>query len=291
MEQSIPMIDQTPPRLIDYHMHTGVTIDSAMKETDACERALSLGIHEIAFTNHIMLNQPDHIMSSQACLVHWERIQACQKRYPDLSIRLGVEMDYYPGREQDIAATLHEYAQLLGRPLDLVLGSIHELNGVFFSNKQHAPELYKDRDPASVYHEYFALATQAVRSRLFDIMAHPDLIKKYTYGLTRPVAFSDYKAAVEPYIDALLECGVGMELNTKGLKLKIKEAYPSNEMLELYLSKARALEVDPILTMGSDAHHVDDIGGFLPEAAAILRGLGVEELTCFNHHIKSTWKL
>ena len=34
-----------------------------MKETDACERALSLGIHEIAFTNHIMLNQPDYLMS------------------------------------------------------------------------------------------------------------------------------------------------------------------------------------------------------------------------------------
>jgi hypothetical protein len=90
MERSTPVIDQKPPRLIDYHMHTGVTVDSVMKETEACERALSLGIHEIAFTNHIMLNQPDHRMSSQACLVHWERIQACQKQYPDLSIRLGL---------------------------------------------------------------------------------------------------------------------------------------------------------------------------------------------------------
>ena len=78
--------------------------------------------------------------------------------------------------------------------------------------------LYKDRDLVSVYNEYFPLATRAVRSRLFDIMAHPDLIKKFTYELTPRVAFADYRAAVEPYIDALLETGVGMELNTKGLK-------------------------------------------------------------------------
>jgi histidinol-phosphatase (PHP family) len=291
MERSTLMIDQKAPRLIDYHMHTGVTVDSVMKETEACERALSLGIHEIAFTNHIMLNQPNHRMSSQACLVHWERIQVCQKQHPDLSIRLGVEMDYYPGREQDIAATLHEYEQLLGRPFDLVLGSIHELNGVFFSNKHQAPALYKDRNLVSLYSEYFQVAAQAVRSRLFDIMAHPDLIKKFTYELTPRVAFADYRAAVEPYIDALLETGVGMELNTKGLRIKLHEAYPSNEMLELYLSKARASGVDPILTLGSDAHHAEQVGGCLLEGAETLRRLGVGEIARFNGHMRSTWAL
>src|SRR5512142_3216583 len=142
------MMDSPLPRLMDYHLHTAVTVDARMSESEACERASALGIREIAFTNHIMLNQPAYRMSAQACAVHWENIQACRKAYPALEIKLGIEVDYYPGREQEIADAIAEYERVLGRPFDVVLGSIHELNGVFFSNQHHAPDLYKDRDLA-----------------------------------------------------------------------------------------------------------------------------------------------
>ncbi len=285
------MMELPAQGLIDYHMHTAVTTDGNMSEAEACERAVALGIREIAFTNHVMLNQPKYLMSPEACLAHWQRIQACQGRYPQLTVRLGIEIDYYPGREREIAATIRAYELLLNRPLDVVLGSIHELNGVFFSNKHYAPDLYRGRDLTSLYSEYFSVATQAVRSGLFDVMAHPDLIKKYTYELAPRLAFSDYKPAVEAYTDALLETGVGIELNTKGLKIKLHEAYPSNELLELYVSKARVSGVDPVITLGSDAHHADDVGGYLWEAASILRSLGVSEIARFEAHIRSSCRL
>ncbi len=278
-------------KLIDYHTHTGVTVDARMSEDEACAQALARGIHEIAFTNHLMLNQPAYLMSAEACLAHWERIQACQKNYRGLKIRLGLEVDYYPGREMEIEQTLAEYERRLGRPLDLVLGSVHELNGVFFSNQHYAPALFDDQDPVAVYCEYFSVATQAVRSRLFDIMAHPDLIKKYTYELNPPVAFAKYRIAVEPYVDALLETGTGIELNTKGLKLKVSEPYPSRELLELYLDKARAAGKRPILTIASDAHLPGDVGDHLQEGAMLLRELGVNELARFEHRRRSTWRL
>ena len=285
------MMEQQPAKLIDYHMHAAVSIDSRMKEAEACERALSLGIHEIAFTNHLMLNQPHYFMSPQACVTHWEQIQACQKLYPELGIRVGIEMDYYPGREQDIADTLGRYEQLMGRPFDLVLGSVHELDGVFFSNKNHAPDLFKAHDLVSVYCDYFRVATEAVRSGLFDIMAHPDLIKKYTYVLTDPLPFAEYRGAVAPYLDALLEMGVAMEVNMKGLRPPLNEAYPSTGMLELYISKARAMGVEPIFTMGSDAHQAEVVGLCLPEGAAHLRSLGVSRLASFNARQRSAWEL
>ncbi len=279
------------PLLIDYHLHTAVTIDGKMHEAEACEQALARGIHEIAFTNHLMLNQPDYCMSRPACQAHWEQIQACQKRHPDLIIRLGIEVDYYPGREQEIGATVRDYEELLGRPFDVVLGSVHELDDVFFSNQRLAPALYKGRDPVSLYREYFLVAAQAVRSGLFDVMAHPDLIKKYAYELIPPPAFAEYRAAVERYIQALLDTGVGMELNTKGLKLKVNEAYPSKDMLEVYLSSARAAGTDPILTLGSDAHKAEEVGDHLQEGRAILRELGVQEISRFEGHIRSAREL
>jgi len=275
------------PRLMDYHLHTAVTIDGKMGEIGACDRALSLGIKEIAFTNHVMLTQPDYTMSPASFLDHWEQIQSCKQRYPQINICLGIEMDYYLNREKEIEATLESYEKSIGRPFDLVLGSVHEIKGGFFSSKYVAPGFFKDRDLVSLYCDYFELAAKAVNSRLFDIIAHPDLIKKYTYELTPPVPFDNYRLSVEPFIDALINCGVGLEVNTKGLKLEVKEAYPSIEFLELYLSKAKAFGSEPIITLGSDAHKVDDVGFCIYEAAANLRKLGVRYLTSFENRNKS----
>jgi len=291
MKQNTRMIEMQPPRLMDYHMHTAVTIDGRMNEIEACERALSQGLREIAFTSQLILNQPDYTISPEAFVAHWDQIQSCQQRYPMMKIRVGIEMDYYPGREQEIAASLRNYEELINRPFDFVLGSIHELKGVFFSNKHQAAELFRDCDLIALYLDYFDLAAQAVQSQLFDIMAHPDLIKKYTHVLTSPVPFDTYRPAVELFIDALLESSVGIEVNTKGRISKMKETYPSHEFLELYLSKAKSSGIEPILTLGSDAHKVDEVGGYILEEATILRKLGVGKLASFEKRMKSPFEM
>jgi histidinol-phosphatase (PHP family) len=245
---------------MDYHLHTAVTIDGNMQEVEACEHASALGIQEIAFTNHVMLNQPDYLISPTSFIKHWENIQECQKRYPQLQIRLGIEMDYYPNREGDIAVKIQNYEGLIGRPFDFILGSIHNIRGGLFSNKSAAIPFFKDREIVATYHEYFELATCTIRSRLFNIMAHPDLIKKYTNQLTPLVPFESYQDAVELFIAELVTCEVGIEINTKGLQRPVQEPYPSDEFLELYISRSRALGKDPIITLGSDAHVVKDVG-------------------------------
>src|SRR5512137_2138766 len=95
--------------LIDYHLHTAATIDSNITENQVCEQALKMGIDEIAFTNHIMPNQPDYVISPKGFVAHWEQIQVCQQRHPKMKIRLGIEMDYYLGRGDEIAQTLQNY--------------------------------------------------------------------------------------------------------------------------------------------------------------------------------------
>jgi histidinol-phosphatase (PHP family) len=275
------------PRLIDYHLHTAVTIDGNMNEFEACERALAMGIHEIAFTNHVMLNQPNYLISSASFQKHWENIQRCKERYPRLQIRLGIEMDYYPDRETEIGATIEFYERLIGHSFDIVLGSVHEIRGGFFSNKHLAPGFFKDRDLISLYCEYFSLVTMAVKSRLYDVIAHPDLIKKYTDDLTPPVPFESYKSSVESFITMLIKCNVGIEVNTKGLKLKVKEPYPSMEFLKLYISKARSAGTDPIITLGSDAHRVDDIGFGISEMIESLHKMRVNKIASFESRKKS----
>lgn len=275
--------------LMDYHVHTAVTIDGRMTEVQACERAILMGMQEIAFTNHVMLTEPEYTISPQALHKHWRQVEACQSRYPQLAIRLGLEVDYYEGREEDIAGAIEQYEKQLGRPFDLVLGAVHHLKGVFFSSEDHAPELFNNHDIETLYRDYFALATMAAESRLFDVMAHPDLIKKFVGVLSPHVPFRQYRAEAESFVDAVLVSNTGLEMNTKGYKHKVGEAYPTDELLALYLAKARACGSEPIVTLGSDAHKVEDVGGHISEGAMTLQKLGLRTIMRYEKRKPSSF--
>jgi histidinol-phosphatase (PHP family) len=279
------------PGLVDYHLHTAVTVDAHATEAGCCQRAVALGLGEIAFTNHVMLLYPDYTISPEELVEHWAQIQACQQRYPELTIRLGLEMDYYEGREDDIAATILRYEDLIGRRFDFILGAIHHLNGVRFSSSRHAAALFNDHEVEAIYHDFFVLMAKAARSDLFDVMAHPDLIKKYTGKLYPPVPFDRYRAPVEAFIESLLEAGVGIELNLSGLKRSVAEIYPSDQLLSLYLSEAKARGVEPIVTIGSDAHRVEDVGAYLSEGVKALRRAGHNTITLFERREQITFRL
>jgi len=268
--------------LVDYHLHTAVTVDADMTEAEACQRAVALGLREIAFTNHVMLRYPDYTISPPELVEHWTQIQICQQRYPELTIRLGLEVDYYEGEEDEIASTIQRYEDLIGRGFDLILGGAHYLNGVRFSSTNQASALFKDQEVEPIYHDYFALMTKAVRSGLFDVMAHPDLIKKYTGELHPPVPFDRYRAPVEAFIVSLLEAEVGIEVNPSGLRRPVAEIYPSDELLSLYLSEAKARGAEPIITLGSDAHQLERVGERLGEGVMALQRVGHNTITLFE---------
>lgn len=277
--------------LVDYHLHTAVTVDARATEEGCCQRAVALGLREIAFTNHVMLRYPDYTISPEELVDHWAQIQVWQQRYPELTIRLGLEMDYYEGREDDIAATILRYEDLIGRRFDFILGAIHHLNGVRFSSSRHAPALFNNQEVEAIYHDFFVLMAKAACSGFFDVMAHPDLIKKYTGKLHPPVPFDRYRALVEAFIESLLESGVGIEVNPSGLKRSVAEIYPSDPLLALYLSEARARGVEPIVTLGSDAHRVEDVGARLSEGVKALRRAGHNTLTLFERRERFAFHL
>ncbi len=134
----------------------------------------------------------------------------------------------------------------------------------------------------AIYHDFFVLMAMAAQSGLFDVMAHPDLVKKYAGKLHPPVPFDRYRAPVEGFIESLLESKVGIEVNPSGLKRSVAEIYPSDQFLSLYLSEAKARGVEPIVTLGSDAHRVEDVGARLSEGIMTLQRAGHNMVTLFD---------
>jgi len=65
---------------------------------------------------------------------------------------------------------------------DFVIGSLHYVKGCEISNVQLANESFreklKDTDPWDIYSEYFRILKKAIETRLFDVVAHPDIYKR-----------------------------------------------------------------------------------------------------------------
>jgi histidinol-phosphatase (PHP family) len=126
-----------------------------------------------------------------------------------------------------------------------------------------------------VWERYFELVAEAVRSGLFDILAHPDLVKMW--GPERPWPERDLRFHYEPAVEAIAETGIAVELSTAGLRKPVGEIYPSRELCEM------CIEAGTAFALSSDAHAPDYVGYEYGRAVDLLRELRVEEICVFEN--------
>jgi histidinol-phosphatase (PHP family) len=88
-------------------------------------------------------------------------------------IRLGLEVDYYPGRMDDVADLLAGY------PFDLLLGSVHWLGAWGFDQLGHplVEEQWAAREIEAVWDAYVSAIEELAATGTADVLAHPDLAK------------------------------------------------------------------------------------------------------------------
>ena len=247
--------------LLDYHMHTRLT-DGAMEPADYARVAIARGLDEICFTDHAPLGNRDTNWTMKLAdldtYVGW--IRDAQQQFPKLSIKLGLEVDFFPGREDWIRELTGLY------PWDFILGSVHFIGDW---PVDRSADDWKTEDVTERWQQYFDLWEQAARTRLFDSMAHPDLPKKFS--IRPPLAFD-----CRPALRAVQEAGCAIEVSTAGLRKPCREIYPSEEFLRL----ARQLDIP--ITFGSDAHIPDDTGADFDKGVALARRCGYDKLCRFT---------
>ena len=186
-------------------------------------------------------------------------VQQARKDHPQLSIRLGLEVDFMPGQETWIRklAGLH--------PWDYFIGSVHYVGSWDIDNPRKLSE-WKKHDPYEVWSMYFDLLTQAAESGLFEIIGHADLPKKFGIYPER-----DCTPLFERFLQAAARAQVAMELNTAGLRKDCREIYPAPRIVQLAKKHGVAI------TFGSDAHAPGEVGMNFTEALALARAAGYQE--------------
>jgi len=262
--------------LVDYHMHTIRCGHAEGRLEEYAARAVDAGLREIGFSDHFpLLHMEDATLSMRLdeLPVYVQEVEGLRAGFPGLPIRLGIEVDYLPETAPRLPSLLNAY------PFDYVMGSLHFVDGWGFDDPRYT-DGYEGRDLLALWKRYFELLGEAAESGLFDILAHPDLIKKFGF---RPDA--DVRHLYEACLDRVAAAGIAVEVSTAGLRKPVGEIYPSEDFLRL------CLERDIAVTLGSDAHHPREVGEGFEEALRLLRRVGYKELAGFSGHMRSSFEL
>ena len=225
-----------------------------------------------------MLGVSEHVHRFQQALTVWRHPWWERNAVDDLDaycgfvreqtdLKLGIEADFVPGREDRMANLLDQ------REWDYVLGSVHFLRDAAVDMAEW--DVWRSGDADSVWRRYFETLGEAARSGLFDVLAHPDLVK--VWGPQRPRPSGDLRRFYDLAMEGIADSDVAVEVSTAGLRKPAGEIYPAPAFLEMCLEAGRPL------TLSSDAHLPDQLGHEYDRAVDLLGSLGVTELAVFEN--------
>ena len=265
--------------LTDYHVHLRPDAPDTPPErhfTPANAERYRVAAEEQGIAE---LGVAEHIYRFTAALDVWEHPfwrewarddldRYCEFVREETDLRLGIEADFVAGREDHMANVLE------AREWDYVVGSVH-----FLRDRSVDTEDYSvwgaGESPERLWRRYFDTVAESARSGLYDIVAHPDLVK--VWGDRAPRPDGDLRYFYEPAVEAFAEAGVAVEVSTAGLRKPAGEIYPSREYLEM------VVDAGCPIALSSDAHSPDQIGFRYEQAVELLASLGVGELAVFEN--------
>jgi histidinol-phosphatase (PHP family) len=283
--------------VLDYHLHlwphseheTPLQIEQL---ADYCVRAQAAGVTELAVTEHLFrFRQADALLGgfwddervppalAESMARYWKfhvtadldaYVQCAQEaKAAGLPVVIGLEVDYYEGRMDDVADLLAGY------PFDVLLGSVHWVGAWRFDDLNDPVSLaeWSVRQVDDCRDAYTDAMEELAASRSCDVLAHPDLIKVAGYVPDAPGEWWDRLA------EAAAASGMAAEVSSAGWRKPVGEQYPAAGLLERFVARAVPL------TTASDAHRLEHVADRADDLRAVLGAVGAEELQGYRARV------
>ncbi len=257
----------------DLHMHSTYSLDGSNTIAELCEQALALGLTHIAVTDHVEW-LPDGSHQRPDFDRYFDEMRTCQQQYAmrGLTLLTGLELGNPHEHRAEVDALLasHPFDVVIGSlhwlngqnihfagvfagrdPYDVVIGSLHWLNG----QNIHFAGVFAGRDPYDVYSLYFDAIAQVAASVDCGIIAHFDRIfwpGSVKFGLPQ---IARVERAVRRAMQTIVAHGCVLELNTRFLTHAPNWSDSLLQVLRWYREEGGAF-----VAVNSDAHRTAEIG-------------------------------
>lgn len=247
----------------DYHMHTNLT-DGANSHEEMILSAIEKGFDEIGFSDHFCIRQRvNWAVNTEGIADLEKKIRDMREKFGSrINILFGLETDYFSDWEDELKKALRLY------DFDYVIGSVHFLDDWNYDTDKSR---YAEFKPDYLYEWYFAELHKAVKSGLFDYMAHPDLIKKHRIWPEKSKT-NLYRETAKLFASS----GVAFEVNTSGIDRPCGEFFPGKELLSEFFKAGVPV------TLGSDSHKAEQIGRYFENAKKVLIETGYKTIVRFK---------
>lgn len=251
----------------DLHLHTKFSSDSQTEPEAIIKKAIALGLPYICFTDHSEFDYPDGLFNLNT-QDYFSELSSLKEKYKNqIHILIGVEQ----GLETAKAVQINNFLQK--HPFDFIIGSSHMVNGA----DPYYPVFFEGRSTYDAVCEYFKSVLDNLKVfNNFDVYGHIDYVIRYALIPDTDYSFEKYKDYLIPILNTIIKNGKGIELNTGGFRSKLKEANPSLEILKKYRELGGS-----IITVGSDAHTLDDLSSHFDKAKEYLITAGFNYYNVF----------
>lgn len=206
---------------VEHHAHTTRTDGTATIE-ESIATARQRGLRSLAFTEHVRRDTDWFADFAR-------EIRTARREAPAIEVLIGCEAKALdPGGDLDASDAIL-------RECDIVLGSVHR-----FPDGRGGVLRFEDVPQAELAETETELALGLLRNAPIDVLAHPGGMYQRRHG-------SFPEPLMRRILEASLERGIAVEISTSYLR----EVEPFLRLCS---------EVDPFVSIGSDAHRLSDIG-------------------------------
>ena len=267
----------------DFHLHTSFSGDSEADMEEMIQKAIGMGLKDIAFTEHMDLNfpvtdtTPEGFFECNVDSYLYHLLLLRNKYVNDINIRFGLELGLQPDivKQNVKVAKEHDF--------DFIIGSVHVVDGF----DVYDPAYFEGRSDEEAYRSYFEAVYENLRSYSnFDVVGHLDYVVRKGRTLDADYSYAKYSDVFDRILNRIIDLEKGLEVNTAAMKYGLKELNPCTDILRRYKELG-----GEIITVGSDAHKVEDLGRGLDRAEEVLREAGFEYYTVYDARIPVQVKL
>jgi len=257
--------------LLDCHCHSDSSPDGSDPISLMCEVAIEKNLSVLCITDHCEINQYygekyDRRIAQSNLLTRKAKV------FFDNGIELLV------GAEMGQPLQAIEFAELALKHLkyDFVIGSLHNVAG----KKDFYYLDYASENIPLLLDTYLTQLLEMCVWGKFDSLAHLTYPLRYFSSKKEPYNLTPHKPLIDEILRTIIKKEIALEINSSGLRQKIGQALPSQELVARYAELGGRL-----ITVGSDAHKAKDVGRGIPDVLKIAYYAGIKEIAVFKERI------
>lgn len=256
----------------DLHIHTHFSPDSKEDPRNYIEKAISLNMPYLCFTDHCDIdyfdeNEGSFLLDKSS---YFSTLYPLRDEYKkEISILIGVEQ----GLEVSKASQINNF--LNNEDFDFIIGSSHLVNGL----DPYYPSFFYNRSIDEAINEYFDSVIANINTfNNFDVYGHIDYVARYVRDDSYNFSYEYFKEKIDYILKLLISKKKGIEINTGGYRSKLLAPNPSVSIIKAYNQLG-----GKIITVGSDAHKLIDFAYNFDDIKDILCDCGFNYYNIFKN--------